>query len=126
MKTLMAVVILLALSMTAHAAEVEYVTGGVGADDRADMLAKQQDYTLKVTVATLAGDLLADVKLAIDTAKKDRVLDTVMGPILLVKLAPGTYTITATSDDQLPQTKKVTLGKGLTSVDFRWKDAPKD
>jgi hypothetical protein len=49
------------------------------------------------------------------------VLDTTMeGPIHLAKLAPGTYTIRATSDGQT-RTRTVTIpAQGLRQVDFRW------
>jgi hypothetical protein len=61
------------------------------------------------------------VKVVIESARKEQVLDTTMeGPILLAKLAPGTYTIRATSDGQT-LTRTVTIpARGLRQVDFRW------
>jgi hypothetical protein len=45
----------------------------------------------------------------IESAKNQRVLETTMdGPILLAKLAPGTYTIRATSGEKT-LTKTVTI-----------------
>ena len=107
-------------------ADVPYVSGGVGADDREELLAKESEYNLKVIVAATSGAYLADVQIVIDSAKNGRVLDATMeGPILLARLAPGTYTIKATSDAQ-PQTKSVTVaGQGLRTVDFRWPRAAK-
>ena len=107
-------------------ADVPYVSGGVGADDREELLAKESEYNLKVVVASTSGHFLADVKIVIDSARKERVLDATMeGPILLARLTPGTYTISATSDAQ-PQTKTVTVaGQGLRTVDFRWPRAAK-
>ena len=48
-------------------------------------------------------------------------LDTTMdGPILLAKLAPGTYTIRATADAKtLTQTVAI-AAQGLRQADFRW------
>ena len=107
-------------------ADVPYVSGGVGTDDREELLAKESEYNLKVIVAATSGAYLADVQIVIDSAKNGRVLDATMeGPILLARLAPGTYTIKATSDAQ-PQTKSVTVaGQGLRTVDFRWPRAAK-
>jgi hypothetical protein len=107
-------------------ADVPYISGGVGADDREELLAKESEYNLKIIVAATSGDYLADVQIVIESAKNGRVLDATMeGPILLAKLAPGTYTIRATSDAQ-PQTKSVTVaGQGLRTVDFRWPRAAK-
>ena len=105
----------------ARAADVPYVSGGVGADSREELLAKEKDYNLKIIVAATSGDYLADVKIVIESARNERVLDITMdGPILLAMLAPGTYTVKATSDAQT-QTRTVTIApQGLRQVDFRW------
>lgn len=105
----------------ARAAEVPYVSGGVGADAREELLAKEGKYNLKIIAAATSGDFLADVKIVIESAGKERVLDTTMeGPILLARLVPGTYTVRATSDAQL-QTRSVTIPpQGLRQLDFRW------
>ena len=107
-------------------ADVPYISGGVGADDREELAAKESEYNLKVIVAATSGAYLADVQIVIDSARNGRVLDATMeGPILLAKLNPGTYTIKAISDAQ-PQTKTVTVGgAGLQTVDFRWPRAAK-
>ena len=114
-------VALLAFSLEARAADVPYISGGVGADAREELLAKEKEYNLKIIAAEKSGDYLADVKVVIESAKKERVLDTTMeGPILLAKLAPGTYTVRATSDGQT-LTRTVTIpAQGLRRADFRW------
>jgi hypothetical protein len=118
-------VVLLAFSMEVRAADVPYMSGGVGADAREELLAKEKEYNLKIIAAEKSGDYLADVKVVIESSRKERVLDTTMeGPILLAKLAPGTYTIRATSGSQT-LTQTVTIAaQGLRQVDFRW-DIPK-
>src|SRR6202795_2885293 len=94
-------VVLLTFCMVVRAADVPYISGGVGADAREELLAKEKEYNLKIIAAEKSGDYLADVKVVIESARKERVLDTTMeGPILLAKLAPGTYTVRATSDGQ--------------------------
>ena len=57
----------------------------------------------------------------IESGRKEQVLDTTMeGPILLAKLAPGTYTIRAVNDGQT-LTRTVTVpAQGLGRVDLRW------
>jgi hypothetical protein len=61
------------------------------------------------------------VQIVIESGRKEQVLDTTMeGPILLARLAPGTYTIRATSDGQ-PLSRTVTIAaQGLRQVDVRW------
>jgi hypothetical protein len=112
--------------LPARAADVPYISGGVGADAREELLAKESEYNLKIVVAATSGDFLADVQVVIDSARNGRVLDTTMeGPILLARLSPGTYSVRATSDAQ-PQTKSVTIAsQGMQQLDFRWPRAVK-
>ena len=107
-------------------AEVPYVSGGVGADSREELQAKEGEYNLKIVAAATSGDYLANVQIVIEAARNVRVLDATMdGPILLAKLTPGTYTVRATSDAQT-QTKTVTIApQGLRQLDFRWPRAVK-
>jgi hypothetical protein len=120
-------VALLALGASVHAADVPYVSGGVGTDERLEMTAREKDHNLKIVVADDSGDFLADVQIAIDSAKKETVLEATMaGPILLAKLPPGTYTVKATSEAKT-LTKTVTVpAQGLRTVDFRWPKSPED
>jgi hypothetical protein len=117
----MMAVLLVTFSMEVRAADAPYISGGTGADERAELLAKEKEYNLKIIAAAKSGDYLAGVKVVIESARKERVLDTAMdGPILLAKLAPGTYTVRATSGSQT-LTQTVTIGaQGLRQVDFRW------
>jgi hypothetical protein len=114
-------VVLLTFGMAVRAADVPYISGGAGADAREELLAKEKEYNLKIIAAETSGDYLAGVTVVIESARKAQVLDTTMeGPILLAKLAPGTYTIRATSAGQT-LTRTVTIpAQGLRQVDFRW------
>jgi hypothetical protein len=118
-------VALLAFSSSARAADVPYVSGGVGVDERQEILAKEKDHNLKIVVAEDSGDFLANVQVVIESAKKEQMLNATMaGPILLAKLPPGTYTIKATSDEKT-LTKSVSVpAQGLRTVDFRWPKSP--
>jgi hypothetical protein len=109
----------------ARAENVPYVSGGVGADSREELLAKENEYNLKIVAAATSGDYLADVQIVVAGAKNGPILDTTMeGPILLAKVSPGTYTVKATSDAQT-QTKTVTIPtQGQRQVDFRWDRKP--
>jgi hypothetical protein len=117
------VVAFIALS-PASRADVPYLSGGIGVDERQKLLDKEKDYNLKIITAEASGDYVGDVRVVIELAGKGRVLETTMeGPILLARLAPGTYTIRATLDGKT-LTKSVTIpAEGLRQVDFRW-DAP--
>jgi L-amino acid N-acyltransferase YncA len=114
-------IILLVFSKDVRAGDVPYLSGGVGADAREELLAKEKEYNLKIVAAEKSGGYLAGVKVVIESARKEQVLDTTMeGPILLAKLAPGTYTIRAVNDGQT-LTRTVTVpAQGLGRVDLRW------
>ncbi len=116
-----AAVLLLTFTMEARAADVPHMSGGAGADARQELLAKEREYNLKIIVADTSGAYLAAVQVVIESARKERVLDTTMdGPILLAKLAPGTYTIRATSDAKTLTRTVIIAPQGLRQVDFRW------
>jgi hypothetical protein len=116
-----AAVVVLTFATEARAADVPHVSGGIGFEGREEMQAAEKDHNLKVVAAEKNGDYLAEVKVVIESAKKERMLDATMdGPILLAKLPPGTYTVKATFDGQT-QSRTVTVGgPGLRTLDFRW------
>ena len=114
-------VVVVTFGMEVRAADVPYVSGGTGADEREGLLAKEKEYNLKIITAEKSGDYLAGVKVVIESARKERVLDATMeGPILLAKLAPGTYTVRATSERQTLAQTVIIPAQGLRQVDFRW------
>ena len=117
---LVAAALLTVTSGVVVAAEVPYVTGGVGLDEREQLAAQEKDNNLKVVVADVSGDFLADVRVVIESARKETMIDATMkGPILLTKLPPGSYTVKATSAETT-MTRTVTVGAELRTVDFRW------
>jgi hypothetical protein len=83
---------------------VDYLSGGVGKEE-ADALKQQSaDYALTLEFASARsaegdvspGAYLADVKVDIRDAQGRQMLDTTaQGPLLLVRLPPGDYTVAA-------------------------------
>jgi hypothetical protein len=116
-----ATLFLLAFALAAPAADVPYVSGGVDADARAELLAQESEYNLKIITAEKSGDYLADVRIVIERAGKERMLDIAMeGPILLARLPPGTYTIRATSGrDTITRTVSIPA-QGRRQAVFSW------
>jgi hypothetical protein len=93
--------IMLILAAAVSAADVPHISGGVGSAEREELPAKERDYNLKVVTAMKSDDYLSGVQVVIESATKDRILETTMaGPILLAKLPPGSYTIEATAHGQ--------------------------
>ena len=111
----------LTLVVTAGAADVPHISGGIGSGERDELRTKEREYNLKIITAMKSGDYLSGVQIVIESPTKERMLETTMvGPILLAKLPPGSYTIRATASGQtLIQTVAIEA-QGLKQVDFRW------
>ena len=98
---------------------VTYLSGGIGEDESAAMKAEAKHYPLSLVFsAGKYGEYLARVPVTIKDYAGKMVLDTVSkGPILLVSLAPGRYTVTATRDGKtLRQAVDIKKGSGTFSV----------
>lgn len=97
-----------------------FLNGGVGEEERAMLAEHANEYSLKLTFAESSGAYLADVSITIENAKREELLNLdSVGPVLLVKLAPGKYRINATSGGKTQQ-KSVSVGKGLTHLTLHW------
>jgi hypothetical protein len=98
-----------------------YVSGGVGTEQREALAARRGEFNLYITFARSgSGDLLADVALAITDLKGKPVMSAEhVGPLVYVKLPPGTYWVNATANGQ-QQSRNVTIGAGGREVTFHW------
>ncbi len=112
-------IILLGCAMlsTAQAQEINplpqatMVSGGVGDSEVDKIAAMQKDYSLKLIFAKAGGEYLADVDVIIHDRKGNTIINAnSVGPILLVKLKSGTYTVDASSDKET-KTRKVVVNK---------------
>jgi hypothetical protein len=104
---------------------VSFVTGGVGLDESTAMTAAQKDYALSLLfVQTKRGEYLSDVKVSIKDKSGNTVLEAVSdGPMLLAKLPPGAYKISAEHDGKtLSKTVRIEA-KGVTRAAFVWQPA---
>ena len=97
-----------------------YVCGGVGSDESVAMRAAMKDHPLALLFARASGAYLADV----DVMVKDASGGTAMamrasGPVCLVDLPAGRYTVEAASEG-VTKSQAVTLGGGTKTADFRF------
>jgi hypothetical protein len=100
---------------------IEYMSGGVGMDEREEMEAMAKEFNVKAIFAEASGDYLANVMVTIAKASGEKVVDlTSDGPWLLAKLPPGQYSITAVYKGTA-ETQTIDAGQGLKSVLFVWK-----
>lgn len=79
---------------------IDYISGGVGEEGRAELEAIEKNYNLKLIFVGQAGIYLDDVHVVITDAHKRVMLDTdSQGPILLATLPPGHYSISADAQE---------------------------
>ena len=104
---------------------VTYIDGGVGHDEAAAMKAEAKDYPLSMVFsAGKDNEYLAGVKVAIRNKAGKEVLKIASGgPIMLVKLPAGRYTVAAERDGKLLQRTVHVSGKSRREIDFHWPGA---
>lgn len=111
------------MGTTAAAAEPEFVTGGVGMEERSQMLASKPDYNVRMTFATRgSGEYRSDVQVEIaDTKGNVNVNARDAGPLMFVNLEPGRYRVTATAADGQVQRRELQVQPGRTKdLYFYW------
>lgn len=101
--------------------QVPHLSGGVGLDEREQMLAQEKNFNLKLTFAAQSGPYLANVDLAIRDAAGATLLTLASdGPIVLVQLPPGSYRIEASANGKAQQRNIRIDTKKRTIVNFLW------
>ena len=122
---------LVAGAMTAHAQSgmpawkgegaVRHVCGGIGSDESNVMRAAMKDHPLALLFARADGAYLADVQVEIKAADGATALSLrATGPVCLVDIPAGRYTIAATTQNGESKTQNVTVGGGSKTASFRF------
>jgi hypothetical protein len=101
---------------------VTYVSGGIGHDEAAAMRAEAKRYPLSMVFsAGKHNEYLAGVKVKLEDKSGKVVLNEVAdGPIMLVKVPAGRYTIEATRDGKTEHRTVEVPAKGDRQVAFHW------
>ncbi|MFH1743074.1 MAG: hypothetical protein ABIH23_29055 [bacterium] len=95
---------------------VTFITGGVGADERAELKEQFKEYTCRIELANKMGEYLYKGEVSIrDSEDKDVLKTKTCGPWLLVNLAEGKYTIVVYHKG-MTQTLSVAIEKDKKSV----------
>lgn len=100
---------------------VTFLSGGVGDDAMAQLVAREKEFDLKLFLVGQSGTYLSDIRITITDARSNGVLLTTSeGPVLLANLPTGTYNIKAQKNGHtLEQKISVTAGK-LQTTYFRF------
>lgn len=101
-----------------RAGEVEYLSGGAGEEERAAMTAQQAAFALRIVFSEPGGAYaVADrIELARGGAKLATIANA--GPWLMLKVAPGDYSIEATFAGRTER-RQVKVAAGGTRLDWR-------
>lgn len=107
--------------------EVAYLSGGIGDEDEARLMARQNEFNLKVLFTINEGNYLANVDVGITDGKGRKVVQAMAdGPYFMANLPAGQYTIAATHEGKT-LTRKVQVGnKGLRSEHIRFPSSVAD
>ena len=107
-----------------HAGGVRSLQGGVGQAEQQQMKDAASSYSLGLTFAADSGAYLADVAVRVLDAKGRAVFETTArGPIVLVDLPPGRYTVEASHQGRM-QRSQVSLAQGKSrALTLHWRDA---
>ena len=96
-----------------------YRCGGVGSDESTTMRAEMKSHPLSLLFARADGAYLADVAVTIEGAGAPSLSFNARGPVCLVDLPAGKYTVQAVTEG-MTKTQDVTLGNGAKTLDFRF------
>jgi hypothetical protein len=101
---------------------ITYLSGGIGKSEAQAMRAEAKRYPLSMTFSTKKdNEFLARVPVTIRNSSGKTLLDTVSdGPILLVKLPPGKYSVTAEAYGKTYRRSVRVNAKGDTPLYFHW------
>ncbi|RQO35290.1 hypothetical protein DBV14_33040 [Variovorax sp. KBW07] len=105
------------------AAPVRYVCGGIGSDESTAMRAAMKDHPLALLFSRADGAYMANVGVAIkggDANNAAALAMTANGPVCLIDLPAGRYTIDVTAPGGEMKSQTVTVGGGSKTASFRF------
>lgn len=106
---------------TQHYQGTRFVTGGIGSEEVEAIRQSAADYSLGLTFAAASGPYLSGIKVEIRNQAGEVVLSTVSdGPMVLVDLPKGRYSVIADFDGNM-QRRDVTIGgEGHRKLVMHW------
>ena len=100
--------------------KVNWVGGGTSTGEIDALKAQEDRFRLKLMFTLNEGNYLAGVNVTVRSAAGTTVMEqNDTGPVLLVNLPAGTYTVTATSEGRT-QKRTVQIGDRLRTEYMRW------
>lgn len=100
---------------------IQYLSGGIGADEQMMLKQAEAQYPVKVVFANSNGAYMSDVDVTVKNTSGETVLGlTTDGPVLLMDLEPGTYTLSA-DDGMQVKTQKLSVTDSTRTYTLHFK-----
>jgi len=97
----------------------DYLNGGVGDEERAAMAARQREFPFKVVMSGAGGEFVVASSLSVSTPQGELLAIREAGPIVMIKLQPGQYTLEATWKGKTER-RSVRLANSAQTLEWRF------
>ena len=97
----------------------DYLNGGVGDEERASMTARQREFPFKVVMSGTGGEFVVAERLSVSTPQGELLVIRDAGPIVMIKLQPGQYTLEATWKGKTER-RSVRLASSAQTLEWRF------
>ena len=99
---------------------LRYSCGGIGSDESTAMRSEMKNYPLSLLFARKDGDYLANLAVEIQGKTGGPMQFTATGPVCLLQLPAGHYSVKASTQGGTFQTKSIDVGRNHQTLDFRY------
>lgn len=99
---------------------VQYSCGGIGLDESTAMRDAMKEFPLSLLFARKDGAYQADLAVEVKGSSGEPARFTATGPVCLIRLPAGHYSVTATPSEGAAQTQAVDIKGGGHTLDFRF------
>lgn len=103
---------------------VEYMNGGAGEEARAEIAAQRAAFPLRIVFSVAGGAYVVADHVDVSNGQGKLLGVDDAGPMLLVKVPPGDYTVDATYGGKTER-RTVRVGRDAATVNWRWPDEVK-
>jgi len=100
-------------------AQAAYLNGGGGDEERAAMAARQHEFPFKVVMSGARGEYVVADSLNVSTAQGEVLAIRDAGPIVMLKLPPGDYTLEASWKGKTER-RSVRLATSAQTLEWRF------
>lgn len=99
-----------------------FMSGGVGTEERDQMIQDRNQYDLELAFAAYSGAYLSDVRVVVNDEHGNEIIDTTtVGPLFYAELPAGKYEVKAIFDNRTQESKNLQIDKSRrVSRLFHW------